>query len=115
MENQNAAQPGPSAASIGSLEMVADLTDAVESATDLLMNAVATAYPLGTILRVAIRRNVWIEAEVIRHRRLHRYPHELLVSNVATGKTRNISVDPRYGNRVEILMLPENKQICQHE
>lgn len=87
---------------------IEELTVAVETASRKLAEAVQAAYPIGATVRFKLPgREVRIQAVVVSHGWSLRYPHDIRVKNLKTGKFRNISVHPQHGTSVEIIALPQ--------
>ena len=93
-------------------EKIIELADKHESAARKLIESVNAAYPPGSIIRAKITagsHGTWIEAEVMEcHYKSTRFPLEINVRNTRTGKTRNVSADPRSHYRIELVSLPQN-------
>ena len=99
------------------MKKIIELTKKHDAAAKELMAAVKAAYPEGSIVNAKITggdNGTWIEAEVMERGWGNlRYPHEMLVRNTRTGKTRNVSADPRSHYRVELVRLPQNSELSQ--
>ena len=91
------------------MKTIEQLTDAHEATAQELIEAVKETYPVGAIIDARLHgKEVWIRAKVESHWASSRYPHQMTVRNVKTGKVRNISACPYYGHSVELVSLPEN-------
>lgn len=82
------------------------LTKDHETASRSLMNGIKKLFPIGTRLMVEISHSKpMIEVEVTSHGSdwSIRFPHEIGVQNVKSGKTRRISVHPTSGHRYYVI------------
>ena len=100
------------------MKKIIELTRKHEASAKALLEAVAKAYPPGSVVRAKITGGddgTWINAEVLeRPYPSGKYPHELLVKNIKTGKLRNVSVHPEYGHKVEMVSRMNSVIIPHH-
>lgn len=86
---------------------IAQLTHEHEKAARALMDGIKQRLPVGTVLCVEMRgrKGKTMEAEVIAHGHAWciRYPHEIRVRNIKTGKARVIDVHPENGHRYSVI------------
>jgi len=86
---------------------IQSLTQDHEAAAKALMDGIKELIPVGTKLRILMRGRggKTIDAEVISHGHAWsiKYPHEVHVKNLKTGKTRTIDVHPEFGHRYEVI------------
>ena len=100
---------GGSLITIAPPKTIEDLTVEADAAARTLAEAVQATYPVGSTIRAKLHgRETWITATVEGYACSLRYPHELRVRNLRTGKCRNISAHPQHGNSVGLVTLPEN-------
>lgn len=90
------------------MKKIIELTEKHAASAKALISAVKQAFPPGSIVRAKItggENGTWIEAEVLESLwDSERYPHQILVRNTRTGKIRKVSVHPRHGNSVELVL-----------